>query len=214
MQTGAIGPRVTTPWSPLSAVAPAPEATTRRINPATRAALRAISCVVADSARMETSRAARRRPSSVIVRRRLRRQLAVPRRPVAERGARARAVARATARAEQVVAGAAREEGAAPGGVIAGARDVLAGDPDRVPVDGCRAVVAPAGPRRVADLRLVAREAVGRRRTDGDVVPRGGADDAVDRRVRGTRIRRVAGVGEGHDASSARGDADRRIREV
>src|SRR5262245_14115944 len=72
------------------------------------------------------------------------RQFANPRRPVRERGPRARAVARATARAEQVVAGAAGEERAAPIGEVAGAGDVLAGDPDRVAIDRRRTVVAPA----------------------------------------------------------------------
>ena len=59
---------------------------------------------------------------------------------------------RAGAGPQQVIAGAAHEERAAPGGVVAAVRDVLAGDPDRVPIDGCGAVVAPARPRRVADL--------------------------------------------------------------
>src|SRR5712691_13292260 len=79
------------------------------------------------------------------------RQLANPGRPVRDRGPRAWAVARATARAEQVVAGAAGEERAAPVGVVAGAGDVLAGDPDRVAVHGRCPVVTPAGARRVAD---------------------------------------------------------------
>src|SRR3954465_13163062 len=54
----------------------------------------------------------------------------------------------AAARAQQVVAGAAREERAAPVAVAAGpgAGD-LAGEPDRVPVDRGRAVVAPAASR-------------------------------------------------------------------
>src|SRR6266498_4960871 len=80
----------------------------------------------------------------------LRSQLADPRRPVAERGPGAGPVARTGARAQQVVAGSAREERASPGRVVAGVGDVLAGDPDRVAVHGCGAVVAPAGPRRVA----------------------------------------------------------------
>src|SRR6266511_1325756 len=138
----------------------------------------------------------------------LRGQLADPRRPVAECGPRPGTVTCPGTGAQQVVAGSAREERAAPGRVVAGVGDVLAGDPDRVAVHGCGAVVAPAGPRRVAaDLLLVAREAVVHRESGGGVVPRSDARDRVDRRVCGTRVRGVAGVRE-------RGHTDRGIREV
>ena len=75
-------------------------------------------------------------------------------------------------------------------GVVAGVGDVLAGDPDRVAVDGGGAVVAPAGARRVADLRLVAREAVVLRGAlaAGDDVPGADADVRVDRRVGRARV--------------------------
>src|SRR5689334_13398482 len=88
----------------------------------------------------------------------LRRQLANPGRPVGERGARARPMRCSTASAQQVVAASSDEEWPAPGGVIAGLGDVLTGDPDRVAVHSGRAVVAPAGARRAANLRLVASE--------------------------------------------------------
>src|SRR5438552_15452943 len=87
----------------------------------------------------------------------LRGELADPRRPVGERGAGpwgSRRVGGSTcAGSQQVVTGAAREERAAPGRVVAGVGDVLAGDPDRVPVRGCCAIVAPPLARRVAYLR-------------------------------------------------------------
>src|SRR5262245_66243839 len=84
--------------------------------------------------------------------RRLRGQLPDPRRPVGEGSAGARPVACASARPQQVVAGAAHEERAAPRRVVAVCGgDVLAGDPDRVTVDGGRAVVAPARPDRVRE---------------------------------------------------------------
>ena len=91
-------------------------------------------------------------------------------------------------------------------GVVAGVGDVLAGDPDRVAVHGSRAVVTPAGARRVADLRLVAGEAVvlGGALSAGDDVPRADADDRIDRRVGGARVEAVAGGGERHHAAPAR----------
>ena len=102
-------------------------------------------------------------------------------------------------------------------GVVARVGDVLAGDPDRVAVDGCGSVVAPASARRVADLRLVAREAVVLRGTEaaGTIVPR--TDAGVARRwprrpALGLVVSPVAG--EGHHAASARRDADRRVGEV
>src|SRR5919201_2128385 len=91
----------------------------------------------------------------------LRRQIADPRRPVGGRGTHARPVARATACPEQVVTAAAHEERAAPIGVVASVGDVLAGDPDRVAIDGRCSVVAPAGADRGREPRLlVAGEAV------------------------------------------------------
>src|SRR4051794_13728749 len=112
-------------------------------------------------------------------------------RPVAEGGALARAVVRPTAGAEQVIAGAAGEERPAPGRVVAGLGNVFAGDPDRVAVDGRRAVVAPAGARRgAADLLRVAGEAVGRRgpRAAVDDIPGADAAERVDRRVGRARV--------------------------
>src|SRR4029450_11186548 len=95
----------------------------------------------------------------------LRREPAHERGPVAQRCPGSRATTRTTARAEQVVAGAAHEERAAPVDVVARPR---AGDPtpdpDRAAVHCCGAVVAPAGARRVADLGLVAGEAIVRAR--------------------------------------------------
>src|SRR5712691_8690228 len=127
------------------------------------------------------------------------RQLANPGRPVRDRGPRAWAVARATARAEQVVAGAAGEERAAPVGVVAGAGDVLAGDPDRVSVARRRPVVGPACADAVREhLLLVAGEPVvcGSAEATGDVGPGAGAGVRVDRRVRRARVRGVTRVGD------------------
>src|SRR5215469_17486294 len=126
--------------------------------------------------------------------RRLGGQLANPRGPVRERGPHTGTVARASARAEQVVAGAAREERAAPVGVVAGAGDVLAGDPDRVAIDRSCAVVAPARADRVREiLLLVAGEPIvrGTAGPTWDVVPRADADESIDRRVRRARVRGV-----------------------
>ena len=88
------------------------------------------------------------------------RQLADPRRPVAERSAQAGPMGWAGARTQQVVTGVASKERATPIGVAAGVGDVLAGDPDRVPVHGSRAVISPTRPRRVAHLRFIAGKAV------------------------------------------------------
>src|SRR5213592_3154036 len=92
----------------------------------------------------------------------LRREVADEGGPVAQRRTVPWAVVGAAARAEQVVARAAREERAAPVEVVARMRGSdLTGDPDRVAVHRCGAVVAPPRARRVAaDLCLVAREAV------------------------------------------------------
>src|SRR5947209_17804128 len=79
----------------------------------------------------------------------LRGEHADPRRPVGECGARAGPMIGAAARTQDVVTAAAREERAAPVGVVAGVGDVLAGDPDRVPVPRGCAVVAPPRPRWV-----------------------------------------------------------------
>ena len=67
-----------------------------------------------------------------------------------------------------------------------------------------------------AILLLVAGEAVVRRGTRAarDVVPGADSGVRVDRRIGGTRIRRVTRIRESHDSAAARRDADRRIREV
>src|SRR5580765_3690657 len=132
------------------------------------------------------------RPALQLLRfsRRLRRELADPCRPVAECRTCTRSMRGTATRAEQVVACATREERAAPGDVAARLGDVLARDPDRVPDHGCRAVIAPAGAWRVADLRLVAREAVvlhGSCATRNDV-PGTDACVRVDRRVGSARV--------------------------
>ena len=63
-------------------------------------------------------------------------------------------------RKPKVVAGAGCEERSAPVYVAASVGDELAGDPDRVSIHRRVAEIAPARARRVADLGLVAREAV------------------------------------------------------
>src|SRR5258708_4834492 len=111
------------------------------------------------------------------------RQLADPRRPVAERGPRARPMTGAGARAEQIVARAARDERSGPGGVVTGVGDVVAGEPDRVPGHGRCTIVTPPRPRRIAsDLLFVAREAVVNCGTfaAGNVVPRPDARIRID----------------------------------
>jgi hypothetical protein len=59
---------------------------------------------------------------------------------------------RAPARSEQVIAGAAEKEWTTPRRVVTSMRDVLASDPDRVPIDRSRAVITPTRPWRVAHL--------------------------------------------------------------
>src|SRR5207237_4640104 len=113
------------------------------------------------------------------------RQLADPRRPVAQRCTPAWPMARASTGTEQVIAAAAGKERTAPSGIGAGVRDVLTGDPDRVAVHGRRAVVAPASPRRIANLSLVACEPVflcGSLAAIDDA-PFADTDHGVDRRV-------------------------------
>src|SRR5258707_8101048 len=105
-------------------------------------------------------------------------------------------MAGAAACTEQVVA-CSTEEGASPVGVVAGLGDVLAGDPDRVAIDCGRPVVTPAGARRVANLRLVAREAIVLRGTCSarDDAPWADAGDRVDGRDCSARVEGVAGRG-------------------
>src|SRR4029077_7515131 len=158
------------------------------------------------------------RPALLLLRfsSRLWRELADPCRPVAERSPCSRPVGRTGARAEQVVACTTREERAAPGRVVTRVSDVLTRDPDRVPDHCGRAVVTPAGPWRVADLRLVAREAVvlhGSFATRNDV-PGTDACVRIDRRVRRARVHSVTRGGERDDPTTARRDADRRVGEV
>src|SRR5262249_58275769 len=89
-----------------------------------------------------------------------------------------------------------------------------AGDPDRVAIDRRRAVVAPARADRVREpLLLVAGESIvrGSAEATGDVVPGADADDRVDRRVRGARVRGVTRVGERHHAAAAGGDPASRV---
>ena len=93
----------------------------------------------------------------------------------------------------------------------------LTGDPDRVAVHRCGAVVAPACARRVtADLRLVAREAVVRVGACATryVVPLADPGVGVDRGVRRTRVVAVPGVGERHDSTPVAEHGHRRVREV
>src|SRR6266498_1081574 len=154
----------------------------------------------------------------------LRSQLADPRRPVAERGPGAGPVARTGARAQQVVAGSAREERASPGRVVAGVGDVLARDPDRVAVHRSCTVVPPAWADRdarvcglVAPLSLVAREAVfgcSSLSIWACERPRAGADKRVNRSIGGTWISVVARVGERHHTTTARRNANCRVRQI
>src|SRR6266513_2828040 len=78
---------------------------------------------------------------------RLRSELGDAGRPVAARTAQARSVGRSGTGTEDVVAAAADLERSKPIVVSAGVRDVLARDPNRVPVDRRSAVVAPTGAR-------------------------------------------------------------------
>src|SRR5947208_8614132 len=98
----------------------------------------------------------------------LRSELADAGRPVREGSTDAGSVRRPCAGTEQVVTGSTCEERSAPIRVVARVRDVLARDPDRVPVDCGSPVVAPPRARWVPDLCLVAREAVVGRGTGGD----------------------------------------------
>src|SRR5258708_68972 len=125
-------------------------------------------------------------------------------------------MAGATAGTQQVVAGAAREERAAPGDVVAGVGDVLAGDPDRVAVDRGRAIVTPAGARRIAHLLLIAGKAVILRRAQaaGDDVPRADADLSVDGGIGRAGVGGVTRGRECHHAAAALGHADGRVGEV
>src|SRR5204863_9281590 len=180
---GTIGPRVTNPRKPLGVVAAPADDTAMKAARAARARISSKDRRTPWKATGPACRPAPFVPSSLWS---LRRQLADPRRPVGAGAARAGPVAGTTARAEDVVAGAAREERAAPVGVVAGAADVLAGDPDRVAVHGGSAVVAPPRADRVREPRLlVAGEPVvrGCSRATGHDVPRADAGVSVDRRV-------------------------------
>src|SRR5262249_18513006 len=106
---------------------------------------------------------------------------------------------------------------AAPLGVVAGVGYVLARDPDRIAIDRRCAVVTPTRADRVREPLLpVAREPIvrGCAGTTRDDVPGADAEARVDRRVRRARVRGVPRVGEGHHATTAGSDTDRRIREI
>src|SRR5438034_4604389 len=94
--------------------------------------------------------------------------------------------------------------------------DVLAGDPDRVAIHGCSTVVTPAGAGWVADLGLVAREAVVLRSTlaTGDDAPCANASDPVERGEGRAWVQAVAGRRERHHAPAAGRHADGRIGEI
>src|SRR5919202_2050214 len=147
---------------------------------------------------------------------RLRRELADARRPVAKGRTRAGGAGARGAGAQLVVARGGPEEATTPRGVIARVGDVLTGDPDRVAVHRGGAVVAPARSGRVADLRLVAGEAIIRGGSPAarDHSPGARAGDRVNRRVGRAREQRVARRRESHHPATAGGDADRRIRKV
>src|SRR6266511_3372628 len=121
----------------------------------------------------------------------LRSQLADARRPVRRCASRAGAVARSATRAQNVVAGPSGEERPAPVGVVAGVGDVLAGDPDRVTVHRCGAVVAPARadpgrePRLLVTREPVIRGSAGATRHD---VPRADTGECINRRIAGARV--------------------------
>src|SRR5947207_1214225 len=117
---------------------------------------------------------------------------------------------------KQVVTAAARKERTAPVGVVAGVSlGELAGDPDRVAVNGSRAVVAPARSDRIGKpLLLVAGETVvTRSSTRRDDVRVADAERPIYGRIRRTRIRRGVCVRERHYATASCGDANRRICE-
>src|SRR5262249_7651346 len=69
---------------------------------------------------------------------------------------------------------------------------------------------------RVADLRFIAREAVSTRGSVASIdnIPDADADDSVDQRVGGARVRRVTRIGERDNPSAALRHPDSRIREV
>src|SRR5919199_936739 len=148
---------------------------------------------------------------------RLRRELADARRPVAKGRTRAGGAGARGAGAQLVVARGGPEEATTPRGVIARVGDVLTGDPDRVAVHRGGAVVAPARAGWISTyLRLVAGQAIvrGSSLAARDDRPRAGSGDGVDRRVGRAREERIARRRECHHSSTARGDADRRIRKV
>src|SRR5205809_5775142 len=88
-------------------------------------------------------------------------ELAYPGRPVSERRAQPGGAGRRGTGAKLVVTAGRPEEAPSPCGVVARVGDVLAGDPDRVAVNGRRTVVAPARADGVREpLRLVTGEAV------------------------------------------------------
>src|SRR6266536_2006568 len=119
--------------------------------------------------------------------------------PVAERGARATT---------------APDRSREPLGERAGLPDVLGGDPERVAVGRGRAVVAPAGPRRVADERLVAGEPVRRAEALRGDVDRSDTGARVEARVGGARVVAGADQREGDHAVAVGGDPDRRVGQV
>src|SRR5437899_2808115 len=113
---------------------------------------------------------------------------------------------------KQVVATASEEERTAPVSVVTRrSLGKLAGDPDRVAVNGSRAVVAPARSDRVGGpLLLVAGETVvTRSSTRRDDMRVADTNRRVDRRIRRARIRRGVCVRERHYATASCGDANR-----
>ena len=92
--------------------------------------------------------------------------------------------------------------------------DVLAGDPDVLAVEAGRAVVAPTGPWRVADLRLVAGEPVVETESGTRDVDVTDADLGIDRRVGGAGEVVLTDQGERHHTPAGRGRGDGRVGEV
>src|SRR5919204_3565858 len=116
----------------------------------------------------------------------LRSELADERRPVGEGTPRARPVIRSAACAEEVVATSTGKERAAPLRVVARVADVLARDPDGIPVDCGGTVVAPTRANGVREPLLpVTGEAVIGSRTFAarDGVPVADAGARVDRGI-------------------------------
>src|SRR5260370_32790723 len=101
-------------------------------------------------------------------------------------------------RSQEIVPAADKKERATPIGVDAGVGDVLAGDPDRVPVHSSRAEISPTRPRRVAHLRFIAGKPVVLRGSApaGDVVPQADTAERVNPRIGGAWGRGVTGGGE------------------